>query len=234
MNKRLGCGVLTGNQLKIIAAIFMTADHLGLMVFPSVAFLRIIGRLAFPIFAYMIAEGFSYTKSRKKYLLKMVVFGAAFQVVYFAAARSLYQGVFVTFSLSVVLCFAADNVLKKGLIKSLLLFGLQAALVFFVTEMLPQVLSGTDFCVDYGFFGVMLPVAVFMARKKRDKLICFFSVLILLSASFGGIQWWCLFSVPLIALYNGERGRIKMKNFFYLYYPLHLAVLYIVQELVSK
>lgn len=231
MNKRLGRGVLTGNQLKIIAAIFMTADHLGLMVFPSVVFLRIIGRTAFPIFAYMIAEGFSYTKSRKRYLLKMVVFGVAFQVVYFAVARSLYQGIFVTFSLSVVLCFAADNAMKKRTPKSFLLFGLQVTLVFFVTEVLPQVLSGTDFCVDYGFFGVMLPVAVFVANKKRDKLLCFVFVLILLSASFGGIQWWCLFSVLFIAFYNGERGRAKMKNFFYAYYPLHLAVLYFLQAI---
>ena len=59
-------GFLNGNQLKIIALIAMTLDHIGKMLLPGFTILQIIGRLAFPIFAYMIAEGCRYTKNRKK------------------------------------------------------------------------------------------------------------------------------------------------------------------------
>ena len=66
----------TGNELKLIALVSMTCDHVGLQLLPNVLFLRILGRLAFPIFAYMIAEGCRYTRSRKKYLLRMVSLAA--------------------------------------------------------------------------------------------------------------------------------------------------------------
>ena len=234
MKKIFGTGVLSGNQLKIIAAIFMTLDHMGIILFRSVDVLRIMGRFAFPIFAYLIAEGFYYTKNRKKYLFKMALFGAVIQLIYFVVERSLYQGIFVTFSLSIALCFGADNLMKKKTTGSFVCFALMICAVFMLTEWLPEVLSGTDFCVDYGFFGVIIPVIVFMAEKKQEKLLFFLLGLILLSASLGGIQWWCLGSVLFIAFYNGERGRVKMKNFFYAYYPLHLAVLYIVAELFCK
>ena len=56
---------LTGNQLKLIALFAMTCDHVGLQLLPNVLILRILGRLALPIFAYMIAEGCRYTRNRK-------------------------------------------------------------------------------------------------------------------------------------------------------------------------
>ena len=100
---------LTGNQLKLIALISMTLDHVGLQLFPDVVLLRILGRLALPIFAYMIAEGCRHTRSRKKYLGRMVLLAALCQAVYFFAMGSLYQCILVTFSLSIVLIYAIDN-----------------------------------------------------------------------------------------------------------------------------
>ena len=60
---------LTGNQLKLFALLAMTCDHIGVQLFPRLLILRIIGRLALPIFAYMIAQGCRYTKNKKKYLM---------------------------------------------------------------------------------------------------------------------------------------------------------------------
>ena len=71
----------TGNQLKLIALISMTCDHVGLQLLPDVLILRIIGRLALPIFAYMIAEGCRYTRNRKRYLLRMAGLAALCQGV---------------------------------------------------------------------------------------------------------------------------------------------------------
>ena len=59
---------LSGNQLKLIALAAMTVDHIGVQFFPNIQLLRIIGRLALPIFAYMIAQGCRYTKNKARYL----------------------------------------------------------------------------------------------------------------------------------------------------------------------
>ena len=104
---------LTGNQLKLLALIAMTCDHVGLQLLPQFIILRIIGRLAAPLFAYMIAEGCRYTHDRGRYLGRLLGMAALCQIAYFAAMRSLYQCIFVTFSLSVCLIYALDNAVRR-------------------------------------------------------------------------------------------------------------------------
>ena len=94
---------LTGNQLKILAMIAMTCDHVGLQLLPQYPILRLIGRLALPIYGYMVAEGCRQTRDRKNYLLRMAAMALLCQVVYFFAMGSLYQCILVTFSLSICL-----------------------------------------------------------------------------------------------------------------------------------
>ena len=231
MNKRK---FFTGNQLKVIAAVAMMIDHIGAALFPNLSVLRIIGRLAYPIFAYMIVEGFEHTKNRKKYLLRMVVMAMFLQLVYGVVMKSLYQCIFVTFSLSIALCMLADNAMKHSNPVNLTAFALSVVMVWFATNILPGTLNKTDFWIDYGFFGVMLPVVVFMAKTKVGKLITFVVMLCLLWADCGGIQGYALATALLIALYNGERGRLKMKNFFYIFYPAHMAAIYMIQLLIEK
>lgn len=226
MQTRLKQG-LTGNQLKIIALIAMTLDHIGVVLVPLV-WLRVIGRISFPIFAYMIAEGCSYTKNRKKYLLQMASLAFVCQVVYFLADRSLFQCVLVTFSLSILLIYGLDWVKRA---KTAAGTGLALAAVcgvYFVCDILPGMLPGTDFRVDYGFCGVMLPVLVYLGNNRRQKLELFTLGMILLSLSLGSIQRYSLGAVVLMAFYNGTRGKIRIKNLFYIYYPLHLVVIYLI------
>ena len=98
---------LTGNQLKLLALISMTLDHIGLMfewLPPETRLLlRIAGRLAFPIFAFMIAEGCRHTRNMKRYFATLVICGVVCQGVYLMFLKSFYMCVFVTFSLSVIL-----------------------------------------------------------------------------------------------------------------------------------
>lgn len=223
----------TGNQLKIIAAIAMAIDHTGSYLFPQLTVLRIIGRLAYPIFAFMIAEGFTHTQNRKKYLLRMVIMSVFLQLVYAAVMGAAYQCIFVTFSLSIALCMLADNAIKRNNALQWAFFALAVVGVCFITTALPDVLTGTGFSVDYGFFGVMLPVVVFMAKTKVSKLIMLTVMLCLLSAVYGYIQCFALAAVPLIVLYNGKRGKLRMKNFFYIFYPAHLVIIYLVQIMMG-
>ena len=224
---------LTGNQLKLLALIAMTCDHVGLQLLPQFIILRIIGRLAAPLFAYMIAEGCRYTHDRGRYLGRLLGMAALCQIAYFAAMRSLYQCIFVTFSLSVCLIYALDNAVRRRTPVSVLSAAAVAAVVF-VTEGLPRILIHTDFDVDYGLWGVMLPVLVYFGRGKWGKLALFAVGVGLLGLHYGGAQWWGLLSVPLLALYNGKKGTWNIGPLFYWYYPAHLVAIYGLSLLLER
>ena len=222
---------LNQNQLKIIALISMTVDHVGMLLFPHVQLFRIIGRLAFPIFAYMIAEGCTYTRNRGKYLAQMVSLALVCQLVYFFAMGSLYMCVLVTFSLSMGLIYAIDlGRSRKGLFWAVPIGML--ALVFILTTVLPRLLSGTDYGIDYDFWGVMLPVFAYLGTYKKDKFALFSAGMILLNRSFGGIQWYSIAALLPIYLYDGTRGKKKMKYLFYIYYPAHLVALHFLSQIL--
>ena len=227
---------LTGNQLKIIAMVSMALDHIGLLFFPGADIFRILGRIAFPIFAYMIAEGCRYTKNRVKYLGLIAAMAVAFQVVFFVAMGSLYQGILVTFSLAIITIYAIDNIIRfKKLWHLLCAVGALAFVAVFVF-VLPDLLSKTDFALDYGIWGILLPVIVyFMPDSLPNRLWHAGGVAILLviraihysiyALPLGSLQWFSLFSVLFLALYNGKRGKAKMKYVFYIFYPAHLILL---------
>ncbi len=219
---------LSGNQLKILAMLAMTLDHVGMLLFPHHPIFRIIGRLAFPIFAYMIAEGCRYTRNHVRYLSTMAAVAAVCQVVYLVAMNSLYQCILVTFSLSVVLIMLYKQATEKKTFLPWLALGVAVGAVFFITEVLPGMLTGTDYAIDYGFLGVILPLLVYIGKNKWQKLSLCALVLLAMGDTLGGIQLWSLLTLPLLALYNGQRGKWKMKYFFYIYYPLHLVVIYMI------
>ena len=79
--------------------------------------------------------------------------------------------------------------------------------------------------MDYGLWGVLLAVGIYFGRNHWGKLLLAALLLVLLAADTGGVQWWSLLTLPLLAIYNGQRGKGRMKWLFYFYYPLHLAAL---------
>ena len=219
---------LTNNALKIIAMLSMLVDHVGLQLFPKVQILRIIGRLALPIFAYMIAEGCHYTKNRPRYLGMIAGLGLICQAVYFFADGSLYLGILITFSLSISTIFLIDNFLKKKNAVSFIFILLMIAAVFLIALILPEQLSEHGFDIDYGIFGILLPVAIYYARNKYEKLAATALVLSLMASTMANLQWYSLFALPLLFLYNGNRGRLNLKYLFYIFYPTHLVIIYLI------
>lgn len=229
---------LTNNQLKIIAMVSMLLDHVGLLFFPNVAIFRILGRIAFPIFAYMIAEGCHYTKNRAKYLGMIAGMGVVFQIVYFVAMGSLYQGILVTFSLAIITIYSIDGIVKSQKLWGRLAAILALAFVVAFVVVLPRVLVGTDFDLDYGAWGILLPVLVYLMPSRPWKVGC--ATLILLARALYytfvvpiPLQWWSILTVPLLALYSGKRGKAKMKYVFYIFYPAHLVILYGIAILIE-
>ena len=217
---------LTGNHLKLLALIAMTLDHIGVSLFPHVIWLRIVGRLALPIFAYMIAEGCRYTRSRKKYLLSLLAVSALCQLVYFVVMGSLYMCIMVTFSLSVALIYLWDYAMTRPAPQGGFLVLAALAVVWLLCE--APLLPGTDFAIDYGIFGVLLPVLIYLGKGRRQALAMTALGLILLALSRSGLQWLALPALIPLAFYDGTRGKAKLKYLFYIYYPAHLAVIWFI------
>lgn len=216
---------LSGNQLKLIALAAMTVDHIGVQFFPNVLLLRIIGRLALPIFAYMIAQGCRYTRNKARYLGTIAAVAALCQVVYFVAMGSLYQCILVTFSLSIGLIYVLEDAIRSPRFHKTSFAALSLAAVYALCEVLPRYLPG--FYVDYGFAGVMLPVLIRLGKQKWQSILLCGIGLVFLSIG-NSVQWFSLLALPLLILYSGTRGKHKMKYLFYIYYPAHLALLYLI------
>ena len=224
---------LTNNALKIIAMLTMLIDHVGLILFPQTVIFRIIGRISFPIFAFMIAEGCAHTRNRKKYLLQIAIVAIICQVVFTVFTKSYLQNILLTFSLAVITIFAIDYFISKKTVLSGLLMALTVLAVAFICYLLPEVIVFEDFAVDGTYLSVLLPILVYYAPKKWLKLLATALILCLLPIKLEfPIQWYALLSLPLLALYNGSRGKLKIKYLFYLFYPLHLAVLYGLKMLI--
>lgn len=225
---------LSNNQLKLIALVCMTLDHIGVILLPGCLELRMIGRLAMPIFGFMIAEGCAHTSNKKKYLLSLVSMAVLCQLVFFFAEGSLYQCIFVTFSLSVALIYLVQQAEAAPSAKNFLFLGLGVVATWLLTEGIPLWDHSTDYAVDYGFFGALLPVCVYLAPTLLGKLIA--TGLCLSAISYLGwqYQWLSLLALPLLALYSGQRGKGKLKWLFYWYYPGHLVILHGISLLLQK
>ena len=223
---------LNNNQLKIIAIISMLVDHVGEALFPDVYILRVIGRFAFPIFAYMIAEGCRYTRNRAKYIGQVAALGIVCQLVYFFAMGSLYQGILITFSLSIITIFAIDLFIKKKNFSSCAVMLLTVAAVIFIAVVMPIIFNKQGFAIDYGALGMLMPIAVYYLPKKWQKLSASAIILLARALLYGEYRWFALLAVPLLMLYNGERGKANLKYLFYIFYPTHLVVIYLLGLLI--
>ena len=204
--------------LKLIAAVSMLCDHAGLILFPAVPVLRVIGRLAFPLYAFCIAEGFRHTRNRLRYFLRVFVLGVLCQIVYTIAERDLYLGILLTFSFSIVLMALADCVKKAFAGEKSALSGLwrrmtgselsEAAdkalsLGVTVTAVLALFLLTSKITVDYGFFGILLPVSANLFEDRPMRLVSFSCCLLAVAVSFGAsfpVQYWSLLALPLVLL----------------------------------
>jgi len=235
--------------LKIIALIAMIIDHVG-VVFPLGFEFRVVGRLAFPIYVFLVAEGFRYTKSHTKFLVRlfafaiiseplfdMVIHGAHFPggVNFFADTN-----IFYTLFLGGAAITAYEWIRTRYLTTAgKIPFIISAFALLFAFMWLAEFTLTTD----YGAYGVVFIFSMYLIRHKKLRLIimailCVWQHNWVLRFAFSeGIQsvpilFWMLIPATLVtvllaAFYNGKRGP-SFKWFFYASYPVHLAVLALV------
>lgn len=239
---------INSNALKYIAALTMLIDHVGYILFPRILVLRIIGRISFPLFAFMIAEGCRHTRNRLKYLLSVATLALVCQIGMFAALRSLEMGAPVTFTFSIIMIWAMQNVKATVFTKCKIIKKLFSAAMFIGTVGITFI-ANYFLDIDYGFFGCLLPVFAALPHKPKsdgypsgwDKVdtlpLCVFTFavgLVMMCCFSNVLQWWCLLAIVPLLLYSGKKGKRNTKYFFYIFYPAHLTLLYVFLFILIK
>ena len=224
---------MNATRLKVIGIVSMTIDHIGYFLFPQMTVLRIIGRLAYPIFAYMIAEGCRYTRNKVRYFCTMLAIAGVCSAVTYFAERSLYQSIFTTFSCAMILIFSLTAAKEATERAEKIFWGVCTMMLVFLYFVVFQLWMIPGLETDYGFLGIITPVLVWRGRSKAEKLAGLTIGLCLLSVELGMVQFYSLAAVILLYFYNGERGNYSLKWAFYAYYPLHIAVLYGISQIVG-
>lgn len=218
---------ISGSTLKLIAAVAMLIDHAGVILFDNRREMRMIGRIAFPIFLFLLVEGFRYTRNRKKYILRLFFFSLLSEIPFNLMVTGepwdlefFHQNVLFTLLIAFVTLWALESLEKSAETQSV--YYVCAMAVVFVGMYTAQVCR-----TDYASYGVLAAVVMYVLRGNRT--IAILSGCLVLG-SMGGLEWYCFLSVIPLLLYNGKRG-FSFRYFFYVFYPLHLLVLYLLTKI---
>ncbi len=224
---------INGFILKMIAIITMLIDHIGAVLFPYQMVFRYIGRIAFPIFVFLIVEGFFHTRNIHKYELRLLLFAAISEIPFDLA----FNGA--------VLEFSSQNVfftLFLGLLMLDLMKQAKNKMYWEILILVAFVLIAELLQTDYSGGGVLLIWWFYQFRNR--PLVKFIGLGAVSWIFFGLIECWSLLAVVPILLYNGERGfhgesglysgaanssgAVLLKYLFYIFYPAHLLILHFI------
>lgn len=216
---------LSGSVLKVIALFSMTVDHTAyyLMDENTLAYeaMRSVGRIAFPVFAFLVAEGFSHTRNRWRYLLTLLLFAVISEVPWY-----LLGGANGTHNVMFTLCIGVASLTLLERLKE------HRLLAILVVSLLAAVACLTG--VDYGWRGILMITFFYMFRKNSfctgrcnhpAMLQVMFTFPLMSHYGIAG----ALVACSVILLYDGSRGFVHgkaAKYAFYAFYPLHLWLFY--------
>lgn len=218
---------MTSFILKIVGVITMLFDHVGDAIIGKFSFCNLIGRIAFPIFAFQAVQGYIYTKNFKKHMLKLFIFACISQIPFMLFLSTFTEeiltlNIFFTLFLGLFALFVYDKCKNKVL--GFLFVILTSILAYFIH-------------VDYGAFGILLMFYFYFFKDKKIPMaittivICFLRFVPDIIAT--PVLWYIYIqyaiftalSLIFILFYNKKEGP-KAKYFFYVFYPLHLLILY--------
>ena len=240
MGKLKNFKVLNSFQLKFLAMFFMFLDHSYYTIFSSAEWLNVVGRLAFPIFAFQLTEGFYHSSDRKKYCKRLLFFAVISEIPFDLMCCGTYfypfhQNVMWTLLLGLLLMMALEKA-KDGWKNTLI------AVASFCVIYLASII----FMVDYHDLGILTILLFYFSHNLPEKYRWIFQLVGLIYLNefyykgyyydfslFGfdlqmNLQTFCVFSLLFIWLYNGKKGNVSknLQIFSYAFYPMHLILLY--------
>ena len=228
---------LSNFDLKLVAIITMTIDHIG-VVFgtPFYNFLRAVGRLSFPIFAFLLTEGYVHTKSFSKYFFRLLVLAVVSEVIYDYVFYGSFiyleaNNIFFTLALGLLTLWLLDK--SRTLVKKYFKEKIDLTIILPITYLLIIVVMGliAEFLnFSYGMLGILVISFFYLFKKNFPLTVLSVSLSTLILGD--TMQYFSLLSLILIYFYNKKLGK-KSKMFFYLYYPLHILVLGVIKMLIG-
>lgn len=206
-------------DLKCIAVCSMLIDHIGAFLYPAEIWMRYVGRLAFPIYGFLIVEGFLHTRDVKKYMGRLLLFALISEIPYDLASHNTliykdYQNVFFTLFLALI-CIQALHMLQEQLLLACGVLAAVGLLTHFVIK------------PDYGIGGIVMILCFYVFRVH--KATQYLSVAAVNICYYSGIQSAGALALIPISFYNGTKGP-SAKYFFYAFYPVHLLLLYLIRR----
>lgn len=214
---------MSGLLLKITALLTMIIDHYGAIFQPNIAIYRIIGRLAFPVYCFLLVEGYTHTSNVRKYAARLLVFALIseipFDLAFFGEIGFVHQNIFFTLFIGLAAIYFIDN--KDGKYK------FDKTLVIVAATVLATVLK-----TDYQFIGIVYILSFYFTKNqpKTKRLTIIAVIMILTNLSAGWMQQFSVLALIAIYFYNNEQG-VKNKFLqmgFYIAYPLHLLIFYLI------
>lgn len=222
---------MTSFGLKLLAVFSMIFDHIGLMFMPNKDFLyscfRMVGRLAFPIFAFQLAVGYSHSKNKEKHIIRMFIFALLSQFPYWLYVQMAIPGfghalnIGFTFLLALLGMYTLDK--TNGLIAKC--FSL--AIVLALSYILP---------VDYGIVGVLLCISFYVFRNHKYLNLLSAGLIIVAKVFIEQdlMKYAMIYALLPIYLYNGKKGIDNKfsKYLFYVFYPAHLLLFAVIKMII--
>jgi len=212
----------------------MVIDHLGFLVFPDVIALRIIGRLAWPLFAWALVIGALHTRALSRYIVRVSLWGAVLAGFYAAFMQAFYLNILLALALSLTLMALWQRLRKTYNLRNVLMFG--GAVI--LTSVLCRYVE-----TDYGFWGIMTPVMAYMVCLEKDltypldrhPAFWMFALGLCVTAFVKGwVQPFSLLALVFIAMTDGSKGDKVPSLFFYIFYPAQFVLVYAAGLLLGR
>lgn len=226
-----GIKCLNSFYLKIIAVITMTIDHVGAVLLPQYPILRVIGRIAFPIYCFLLVNGLIYTRNLKKYMGRLALFALISEVFFDKTlfGKFIYlqaQNVFFTLLIGIIMLACIDRVRRNKYAKYrfIVLSGFLEGIILVIACMAAYFLY-----TDYSLFGILIIYGFYALRNHKVRLVFFQTFINFLLSP---VEIFASIALIPIFLYNGEKGNTAFKWWFYIYYPLHLLVICIIKAAI--
>ena len=202
-------------SIKILAAVFMVMDHVCYLLMPELVVLHLLGRLSFPLFAWLLAEGEKHTRNVYRYGSRLLITAIISQPIYSVVFQSLALNILFTLLLGLVMLRLVKC--YSQLWQQLIIIGLCAV-----------VAEGLG--VEYGVYGIGVIFLMSLADKLKPKVWllywCFFHFILVTLFMRDIVQYWAIIAGFIVFQFNGKQG--SRARWFYVFYPTHLIILGII------